>query len=108
MYMLQMSVYDHLMSHVNRLEAEEEQSLKLALRQPWVWSVNDFIFLASAYEGGCAILFLAVSSSHWQCAVSVLIKAELTGGANGAEISNQIFCLGRDLIPNFTIGSVAR
>jgi len=31
---------------------EVVQSLKLALRQPWVWSGSDLIFLASAYEGG--------------------------------------------------------
>jgi len=24
---------------------EEDQSLKLALRQPWVWSVMDLLFL---------------------------------------------------------------
>jgi len=30
-------------------EVEEEQSFKLALRQPWVWRVSDFIFLSSAY-----------------------------------------------------------
>ena len=30
---------------------DEEQSLKLAVMQPWVWSVSDFIFLALAYEG---------------------------------------------------------
>jgi len=33
-------------------EEEEDQSFKLALGQPWVWSVSDFIFLATAYEGG--------------------------------------------------------
>ena len=38
--------------------------LKLALRQPWVCSVNDFIFLATAYEGGLPVLSLTVSSSH--------------------------------------------
>ena len=30
---------------------EEDQSLKLALSQSWVWSVSDFVFLASAHEG---------------------------------------------------------
>jgi len=35
-----------------RLEVEEEPSHKLTLRQPWVWSVSDFIFLDLAYEGG--------------------------------------------------------
>jgi len=29
----------------------EEQSLKLSLGQPWVRSIGDFIFLASACEG---------------------------------------------------------
>ena len=75
------------------IDEEEEQSLKLALRQPWVWSVSDFIFLASAYEGGWPVLSLAVSSSHQQCTVSVLIIAELARGAGGAEISNQISAL---------------
>ena len=40
----------------------EEQSLKLALGQPWVWSVSDFIFLASAYESGWPVLSLTISS----------------------------------------------
>ena len=31
---------------------EEEQSFKLALVQPCVWSVSDFILLASSYGGG--------------------------------------------------------
>jgi len=33
------------MSHSSVLyhDKEEDQSLKLALRQPWVWSVGDFI-----------------------------------------------------------------
>jgi len=58
--------------------AEEDQSLKikLALRQPWVWSASDFVFLATAYEGGWSVISLIVSSSHWQSAVSVLIIAE--------------------------------
>ena len=30
-------------------EEEEEQSFKLALRQPWVWRVNNLTFLAAAY-----------------------------------------------------------
>ena len=73
---------------------EEDHSLKLALGQPWVWSVGDFIFLAMAYEGGWLVLSLTVSSSHWQCAVSVLIIAELARGAGGTN-----FCPGRDLNP---------
>jgi len=50
-------------------EEEEDQSLKLALRQPWLCSVSAFIFLVSAWP----FLSLAVSSSHRQGAVSVLI-----------------------------------
>ena len=86
---------------------EEEQSLKLALRQPWVWSVSDFIFLASAYEGGWPVLSLAVSSSHRQCTVSVLIIAELARGAGGAEISNQISALAGIWTPDLSIDSPA-
>ena len=56
---------------------QEEQSLNLALGHPWVWSVSDFIFLASAYELGWSVLSLTISSSHWQRTVSVLIIAEL-------------------------------
>ena len=74
-------------------EEQQEQSLKLALGQPWVWSVSDFIFLASAYEGGWPVLTLIVSSSHWQFTVSVLIIAELSRGVGGVEISNQISAL---------------
>jgi len=59
---------------------EEEQSLELAQGQPWVWSVSDFIFLASAYEGGWPVLSLTVSSAYWQCAISVLIIGELARG----------------------------
>ena len=29
---------------------DDDQSLKLALRQPWVRNVSDFIFLVTAYE----------------------------------------------------------
>ena len=42
---------------------EEEQCLKLALRQPWVETVNDFIFLVSAYEGRQPVFYLPLSSS---------------------------------------------
>ena len=62
-------------------EEEEEQSLKLALGHPWIWSVSDFIFLASAYAGGWPVISVTVSSSHWQCAVSGLIIAELDRGS---------------------------
>ena len=34
------------------IEEREEHSIKLALGQPWVWSVSDIICLASVYEGG--------------------------------------------------------
>jgi len=37
-------------------------------------------FLAMAYEGGWPVLSLAVSSSHWQSAVSVLLIDELAMG----------------------------
>jgi len=63
---------------------EEEQSLKLALGQPRVWSDSGFIFLASAYKGAWSIFILVVSSSQWQCTVSVLIVSWI-GGASGAE-----------------------
>src|SRR5688572_24076283 len=53
------------------------------MRQPYVRSVSDFIFLASAYEDGWTILFLALSSSSWQCTVSVLKIAELAIGGRG-------------------------
>ena len=46
------------------------------LKQPWVWSVSDFIFLATAYEGGWPVLSPTVLSSHRQSAVSVLIIAK--------------------------------
>ena len=58
-------------------EKEEEQFLKLALGQWWVWSFNDFIFLVSIYEERWPVLSLTVSSFHWQCTINVLIVAEL-------------------------------
>jgi len=61
----------HFMGHESAQGTEEEQSLKLALRQPRIWSASDFIFLALAY-----VLSLTVSPSHWQCTVSVLIIVE--------------------------------
>jgi len=45
-------------------EEEEKQPLKLALGQAWVWSVNDFIFLGTAYEGRWSVLSLTISASH--------------------------------------------
>jgi len=56
-------------------QTEEEHSPKLS-GQPWVWSASNFIFLASAYEGGWPVLSLTVSSSHWQSTVNVHIVAE--------------------------------
>jgi len=44
---------------------------RLAPKQSWVWNISDFIFLASAYEGGWPDPSLAVTSSHWQCMASV-------------------------------------
>ena len=76
-------------------EEEEDQSLG----QSWVWSVSDFIFLALAYEGRWPVLSLTISSSHWQCAVSVLIIAELTRGRRWSRNLEPNFCPGRDLNP---------
>jgi len=46
-----------------------------------VWSVNNVVFLSWTYKGWWwPVLYLAVSSSHWQCSVSVLIIAELARG----------------------------
>ena len=86
------------------LEEDEDQSLKLALRQPRVWIVSDFIFLATAYEGGWPVLSLNI----WQRMVSVLIIAELARGASEAEISKQISTLAGVWTPNLTVGSPAR
>jgi len=86
---------------------DEEQPLKLVLRQPWVWSVSNFIFLASAHGGGWPVLFVTVSSSHWQCMVSILIIAKLARGTSGAEILIQTSVLAVILIPNLSIGSPA-
>jgi len=80
-------------------EEEEDQSLKLALRQPWVWSVSDFIFLATAYEGGWPVLSLTFSSSHLQCMFSVLIIAELARGRRWNRNLEPNFWPGRDLNP---------
>jgi|SRR6218665_786943 len=71
---------------------EEEQSLKLALGQPWACSVSDFIFLASAYES--------------QCAIRVLIIVELARrGTDRIETSNQISVQAEIWTPNLSIGS---
>ena len=75
------------------IQEEEEQSPKRAPGQPWVWSVSDFISLATEYAGGWPVLSLTISSSHWQCTVSVLITAEWNRDVDGAEISIQISAL---------------
>src|SRR6218665_2068880 len=46
----QSSLFHHLAEEEEK--EEEDQSLKLALGQPWVRRVSDFNFLVSAYEGG--------------------------------------------------------
>ena len=93
---------------VLRLKEEEDEEQSLMLGQPVVCSVSDFIFLASAYEGGWQVLSLTVSSSHWQCSVSVLVIAEFARGGGGAEVSNQISALVGIWTLNLTIGSPAR
>src|SRR6218665_706095 len=60
---------------------EEEQTHDLALVQPRPSSISAFIFLVSAYESRQSVLSLAISSSHRQCTVSVLVLAELARGA---------------------------
>ena len=67
--------------------------------QPWVWSVSDFIFLASACEGDWPVLFLTISSSHWQNMVSVLIIAELARGCRCRRNLKPNLCPGWDLNP---------
>ena len=46
---------------------EKISPLKPSLRQPCVWSVSNFVFLAFEYERRRLIPSLAVSSSHRQC-----------------------------------------
>lgn len=62
---------------INIRNKSKEQFLKLAIRQSWVWSVSNFIFLASAYYGAWWILSLTNSASQWQRVVGVHIIAEL-------------------------------
>ena len=70
------------------------------LSKPSVWSVSDFSFsLASAYELRWPVLSLTISSSHWQCIVSVLIIAELARGRRWSRNLEPNFCPGLDLIP---------
>src|SRR6218665_2484726 len=59
--------------------------------------VRDFIFLATAYEGGWPVLSLTVSFSHWQCAVSVQIIGELARGCRWNRNLKPNFCPGRGL-----------
>lgn len=59
----------HLVAWEEEEAEKEEQSLKLALRQPRVWSVGDF--------SASAISTLTVSSPNRQGTVDVLIIAEL-------------------------------
>jgi len=66
------------------------QSVRQALRQPWVWSVRDFIFLESAYEGRRAVFYLAISASPQQNIVRALIKATLAMAAVAAGILHQV------------------
>jgi len=67
-------------------------SLEEALRQPWLWSVSDFIFLATA-----------VSSFHWQRAIIVLIKAELARGHRWNRNLEPNFCPGLTVLEfNYT------
>ena len=80
-------------------EEEEDQSLKLALGKPWVWSVSDLIHLATAYEGGWPVTSLTVKFYHWQCVVSVLIVAELARERRWNRNLKPNFCLCRDLNP---------
>ena len=78
---------------------EEKQSFKLALGQPCVWSVSDFVFLASVCEGRWPVLSLIVSSSHWQCAVSILIIAAFARGCRWSRNLKPNFCFRWDLNP---------
>ena len=81
---------------------DDDQSLKLTLMQPWLLNVSDFIFLATAYESWWPVLFLPISASHWQCAVSVLVIAELARGRRWNRNLQPNFCpgLGLNLEPH--------
>ena len=82
---------------------EEEQSVKLVLRRLCVRSVSDFVFSASAYEGGWPVLSHAISSSHWQCMVYVLIIARLARGCRWSRNIKSNFYPRGDLNPNFSV-----
>jgi len=47
-------------------DEEKDQSLKLALWQSWVWSISDFIFLASAYHSRVGYDMLSTLTIHCQ------------------------------------------
>ena len=64
----------------------------------------NFIFLATAHEGGWPALSITVSSSHWQSAVSVLVGKE---AQVETEILNQTSALTKVSTPNLTFGSPA-
>jgi len=70
-----LTIHPSAVMHIK--EEEKSNPPMLTMIQPGVWSVSDFVFLALAYEGRWPVLSLAISSSHWQCTVSVLILAEL-------------------------------
>ena len=86
----------------------EEQSLKLALGQPWVWSVSDFIFslgiwgrVASPLPHRLIFPLETKSSGKMrQCAISVLIiHVELARERRWSRNLEPNFCPGRDLNP---------
>src|SRR6218665_1705058 len=57
------------------------------------------IFLATVHVGGWPVLSLNISSSHEQCAVSVLITAEFARGRRWSRNLDQNFCPGQNLNP---------
>ena len=90
-------------------EGEEEQSLKLALVQSWIWSDTNFIFLASASKGARGQSFpqrlIFSLTVHGQCIHHLLSSL---WGAGEAEIYNQISALAGIWTPSLLIGSQAR
>ena len=45
------------------------------------WSVNDLMFLTSAYEGGWPVLSVTITSTHWQCRVDMPTQLSLSEGS---------------------------